>query len=523
MLLISIIALGLGEDIPFLQIPAGASVLLTFSVFLMFVGAFTFWFRKIGPLAFVIIILALVSLDRFGFFDGRHQALGMNYDKIEPYTAETLNRHTSEHTLYSDYLNTVTILNKWKDSYQAFHGVNKKPKAILVCVSGGGLRSSYFTFRSIQILDSMSHGAFFDHTRMISGASGGILGASYFRELYWLNKRGLTENIYEKSKSDPIVKDLLNRIAFKIVSGIFLPHLSENIGSRSYASDRGYSLDDQVMANIPLLRNRRLGDYTQPESEALIPMLIMSPVIINDGRKLFISSTPVSYMTRTVNPSEGVGLGVTGVEFRRFFKNQEPDSLLFVTAFRMNASFPGITPFVSLPSEPPLKLIDAGVADNFGITVAMRFLYVFREWFAANTEGVMILQIRDTERETVARNYHKKSLIGKMMDPLGAFYNAYTQSRDLANEDFLNFSGGLFKGKLQFTSIQYVPEDSAGTKASLSWHLTARERDYIEHSTRQPRNQEVFQYVTDWIKNAEKGGIGHFSFRMEERDSATGK
>ena len=336
-----------------------------------------------------------------------------------------------------------------------------------------------------------------------------MVGAAYFRELYLRTKRGEAINLHDKARAIPIAKDLLNRITFKIVSGIFLPHLTDYIGGREYASDRGFSFDEQLQDNLPEFRDRRLGDYVLPESDATIPMMVLSPVIVNDGRKLFISATPVSYLARTTNPREGIGIGVTGLEFKRFFKDQEPDSLLFATALRMNASFPLITPFVSLPCEPALQLIDAGVADNFGITTAIRFLYVFREWFAMNTDGVMILQIRDTQREGVAKNSEKSNFIGKVFDPLGAFYSSYTQSRDFANEDFLNYTGGLFKGNLEFASIEYVPEDSSGAKASLSWHLTGREVNYIENSLKTRGNKLVFDRVIEWINKEESGESLH--------------
>ena len=501
-LVISIVVLGFGEDVTFFQVPAGVSVLLAFSVIMMFVSAITFWFRKIGPLSFLVLILALVGLDKIGFFDGRHQALGMNYEvKPAEYTPESLALHASEKNISIDYLNTVTILNRWKADYKIFHKGNRNPKAVLICTSGGGHRSGYFTFRAMQVLDSLSKGEFFENSRLITGASGGMIGAAYFRDLYLRKKLGRPMKLHDRSLALPIAKDLLNRVTFKIVSGIFLPHMTDKIGSREYSSDRGYSFDEQLQDNIPEFKDRRLGDYVLPETDAMIPMMVLSPVIINDGRKLFISSTPVSYLARTVNPHEGIGIGVTGIEFKRFFREQEPDSLLFATALRMNASFPLITPFVALPSDPPLKLIDAGVADNFGITTAIRFLYVFREWFAQNTEGVMILQIRDTEREIVpSKENGKTNFLGKIFDPLGAFYSSYTLSRDFANEDFLNFSGGLFKGNLEFASIEYVPEDTIGTKASLSWHLTSREVNYIENSLRQPKNKMVFERIVEWIK-----------------------
>ena len=56
----------------------------------------------------------------------------------------------------------------------------------------------------------------------------------------------------------------------------------------------------------------------------------------------------------------------------------------------MSASFPYITPNVNLPSEPSLEIMDAGLADNFGVSDAVLFLYNFKDWISENTSGVIV-------------------------------------------------------------------------------------------------------------------------------------
>ena len=97
------------------------------------------------------------------------------------------------------------------------------------------------------------------------------------------------------------------------------------------------------------------------ESSALIPMMIFTPTIINDGKKLFISSQHISYMVQNqVQPNMKKHNIIEGVEFRRFFKAQEADSLQFTSALRMSATFPFISPVVSMPSMPVMDVVDAG-------------------------------------------------------------------------------------------------------------------------------------------------------------------
>ena len=46
----------------------------------------------------------------------------------------------------------------------------------------------------------------------------------------------------------------------------------------------------------------------------------------------------------------------------------------------MNASFPYISPAVSLPVDPPRRVVDAGYYDNYGVNLAAAWAYMNREW-----------------------------------------------------------------------------------------------------------------------------------------------
>lgn len=501
-LLVVIMALGLMEQDPAFQIPAGASIFFLFSIFLMLVSAIIFWFRKLGPLALVAFATIYLIFDNIGVFKNQHPALGMNYEiEAAPYTLEHLTSTASETNILTDIQNTEATLNRWVADYQAFKGPEKKPKAIVLCTSGGGLRAAYFTMRVMQKLDSMSQGRFMESTRLITGASGGMVGAAYYRELFLLKKLGQIDDITSREYRDRMKEDLLNRIILKIVTSMFLPTAKEWVGGSKYDSDRGWSFDDQLVANLKVFKDRRLADYIHLEEGAFIPQMIFSPVIMNDGRRLYISAIPASYLTRNYDFDSKLEEGVSGIDFRRFFAKQDADSLLFVTALRMNASFPMITPYVRLPSNPPMEVIDAGVADNYGLETASRYMKHFSKWFVANTSGFMLLQIRDSRLQSLdLPKFKQKNSIGQMLDPIGSMYSAYYMSNDLTTEQYIhNIDDGML-GTMEYNSFQYEPKDSGGIRASLSWHLTPSEISSIESSLENPLNEELFSKVANWLK-----------------------
>ena len=363
-----LVVLGILEDKPYFQFPAASSFLIFFSLFLMLSAALTFWFRKIGFLAFVLLIGIVWAGHYFQILKNRHPAYGMNYE-VAPaaYTDENLDIVQSDDANQMDRINTEKILDRWKLNYQLEHGRRKKPKAVFITSSGGGLRSSYLTFRSLQIIDSLANGKLMEHTRLITGASGGMVGAAYYRELYYRVAQGDSLGPNEKQYCDNLTQDLLNPVIFKFVTGMFLPTQKVKVGDTKYKRDRGYAFDHQLMVNMPEFEGRQLSDYRPAEEQARIPMMILTPIIVNDGRRLYVSATPVTYMTRNIRFAGNYDMGYNGVEFSRFFAAQEGDSLLMATALRMNASFPVVTPYMALPSRPHIRLIDAGAGDNYGI------------------------------------------------------------------------------------------------------------------------------------------------------------
>ena len=51
---------------------------------------------------------------------------------------------------------------------------------------------------------------------------------------------------------------------------------------------------------------------------------------------------------------------------------------------------------MSLPTDPPRHVVDAGYYDNYGMQVSTAWLHANREWLARHTSGVLLIQIRDS-------------------------------------------------------------------------------------------------------------------------------
>ncbi len=504
-----IILLGYFRDNSYFQIPAGASILILISTIIMFMGFFSFWMRGWTMYAIVALLFAANYAIQFRLINPDYQAFGLNYNtKQADYTYENIASLSNKNNYVDDYNKMIFILENWKKKFST----TAKPKMILVCTSGGGQRAAIWVLRSMQAADSVLDGRLMDHTVCITGASGGQVGASYFREKIKLNDTKYIDNM---------AKDILNPVVFSlIVNDIFIRFETFTDGKYMYAKDRGYAFEKQLNVNTAGILNKKVIDYKQYEAEAAIPMVLLTPTIVNDGRKLYISPQPVSFMNAAeIQNTDLLQLKVKGIEFMRFFKEQDAANLGFLSALRMSATFPYITPNINLPSSPAMEIMDAGLTDNFGVIDAVRFSYIFRDWIKKNTSGVVFMCIRDSPKLIPIARKKTPNLFDKIFNPIGSLYASWDWIQDHNDEYFMEYANEFLDGKMEVLELQYSPMPEGyengevsqkeveeyvvktwRQRASLNWHLTKKEKNSVLKTIQTPQNKAVLQKLKESVK-----------------------
>ncbi|MDX1902514.1 MAG: hypothetical protein SFU27_00020 [Thermonemataceae bacterium] len=215
-----VMVLGYFEENPYFQIPAGASLVLLFTLFIMFAGALTFWLKKWLISSIIIAAFFFNHFTKSEWFNQAYEVYGINYDTPQKpaYTIEAVTSHISDQYFKEDYDSTLLALNNWREKFPK----KEPPKMIFICTSGGGQRASVWTMRTLQYVDSTLGGELMNHSMMITGASGGLVGAAYFRELYLRQQEGENIDLYAKEYFDNIARDNLNAITFSwVVNDIF--------------------------------------------------------------------------------------------------------------------------------------------------------------------------------------------------------------------------------------------------------------------------------------------------------------
>ncbi len=496
---IILIALGGFMDRPALRLPTGASIFLLASILMAVAGAVSYWFNKWRVTGILLLLFFINMLTRNDLFHHKNKAYGLDYS-TEPalYQPDSLKRFTTPANVAADKQTTIRILENWKKKVAPRGG---KPKMLFYCVSGGGLKSAAWSTLVLQMADSLTGGKFMDQTVLISGASGGMLGSTYYRELALRSKLGENTDRYCQDHIYTISQDLLNPISFTIITNdLFLPWASFEEGGHRYKKDRGYIFEKAFNENTNGLLAKNIGDYAQPERDALIPMVFITPSIVNDGRRLVISSQPVSYMM--VEPA-GVdipfSIQVDAVDFGQLFKKQGAENLRFTTALRMNATYPYVLPNVTLPSEPAIEVLDAGFRDNFGLKSATRFVTVFKDWIKENTGGVVFVIVRAFDRDHTIASNDNQGILETIFNPLEIAFKVISL-QDYEHDNELGFLYDML-GKDHFDLIRFTYRPSQYLKDSpISFYLTERERKDIIDGINSPESQASLQQLMKVLK-----------------------
>lgn len=484
--ILSFITIGTLTEYDIFVLPAGANILLLATMLLMLLSALFSWFKG---WTFTIILASLVVFNLFiykkNFLSAESRAYGLDYSTDVDLSAYHESNLPKASRIAEDRENTLHILQQ---RVQALSKNGKeKPKLVFINSSGGGIRSALWTFRCLSYLDSVSNGELFKHTQLITGASGGMIGVNLYRELLLDSVPFSSEAYY-----DALGKDLLNPLSVSLVTNdLFVRYKKFEDNGHQYTKDRGYYWEKYIRKNTNGHFTRRLGDFAKPEQEASLPMTIFSPVVVNDGRKLLISATGVSYMSIK---AKGPGYPIfENYDFRDVFRHNNPDSLRISSALRMNATFPYILPSTVLPTKNATLAMDAGLRDNYGFSLTTDYIWAFRKWLQRNTSGVIIIQLRDLEKKATELKDLDKSFLAKISSPINSLYGNLFNVHNYQEDQLFKLLSEAVDFPIEFYQLELFQSEQ--NKVSLSFHLSSIEKKFIHEGIMDEKNQERIERI----------------------------
>jgi len=495
---VSFIVMGMFREFPFFELPAGMSIVLLLSIILMLFSILRSWFKYWTYPILILIVLTMNFLsEKSSFFQYENYAYGLSYkpaDLIAFSFKEIQKKADNPKFNNQSRANFIRMLNAWKKQTG-----QSKPKLVIVMTSGGGSRSALWTYSVLSNANHKLSGQLAQNMQLITGASGGMVGASYFRSLLLKQKLGEKVHLTDKKYSYNIAKDLLNKLSVSAYSNdLFVRFQSFKIGGNVYTKDRGYAFEQQLHQNTDFVMDRPLSFFEKYEQEGLIPTMIFSPTIVNNGRRLLISSQSLAFLSHPAGPTN-LTKSYENIDFQTYFKRNSTDSLRFGSVMRMSATFPFVLPMVSMPTYPEMQLMDAGIRDNYGGKIMLEYLFEMQDWIKENTSGVVVVQVRDTKKILTGEELLQVSLFDKLTLPFGNMYANFTNTQDFDQDEMMKigFKGFPFSIDLVAFNLREAKKD----RISLSWHLTSQEKLKIARAWKSKGNQAAMLQLQKLLSN----------------------
>ena len=451
----------------------------------------------------------------------------------------------------------TAILDAWKNSVGRPTGpgdpASARPILVAVATCGGALRAGVWT---AAVLDAIGNEVpeFPKHVRYVTGASGGMVGAALFvTSRVWAPAAGALP------ETPPAIGGLANRFANDYLSPItrqfILRDLPFAIFPWRQSYDRGHALEDAMVNGGKLTElGYTFSQLLGAERQGQIPSLVFSPMLVEDGRRLLISNLDLDDLTTidgedllSESRSEIVELiesetrqkllprdslefrkinAISAVEFFRLFP-QARDTFQVVTAVRMNATFPVVTPAGVLPTDSPRQVVDAGYYDNYGVDLASALIFAHREWIAQNTAGVLLVQIRAFRNEKQLKVLDQPVLseglvntasnvtnilargIRWLTSPVTGLAEARQAVMHYRNDGQVDVLDHYFRDRVKsdpdffktvvFTCDTEIKSTDEQQVETLNWHLSDEEMAQIKKNmTSRDQNQIRLKKMTAW-------------------------
>lgn len=490
--------LGFFNEYEILEVPAATSIVLLLTICLMLYSALHAWLRNWFYPALVFILFGMNFLSKTTqLFHYTNYAYGLSYDtsKFSEYSVARVKKiSNNSHKNQTSYAAYIQTLEAWKKQTG-----QEKPKLIIVNTSGGGSRSAYWTSLVLQQLNEASDFEFQKHTQMMTGASGGMIGAAYYRELArrrnWKGSKAITT----KKIRNEIGSDILNKLSFMAsTNDIFVRYQKIEYNGNSYTKDRGYAFEQRLLKNTGNILNYNLGDYKKVEQQGQIPTLIFTPTIINDGRRVMIASQELHFLASGHYAGDHLSELYENIEIRGLLDKQDIDKLRFTTVIRASATFPFVMPMITLPTSPSIQLMDAGLRDNYGTKTTMLFLHSLEEWIAENTSGVIVVEIRDTRKVYEEEQFKDVSFFDKLTLPFGNTYHNFPRIQSYNQKELEQL--GLKSLDFPVETVVFNLLEQKKERISLSWHLTQAEKLKIESALNHEANKDAVRSVKEALQ-----------------------
>jgi len=379
-------------------------------------------------------------------------------------------------------------------------------KPVLVAASGGGIQASAWMTTVMERLDRESRGELRKHVALVSGVSGGSVGAFHLGNQWNGDWRIPMKHARLSS---------LDRVAWATVSLDLFRPLTALASFGDW--DRGDAFERELDRHIGNAApgSNTLGQWSA-RTLAESPAFLFNATVVETGRIVAFSTTELpseSFVER--NSMFRLDSPVfESMSHRRFFDTYCPDARIgdvrVATAVRLSASFPYVSPAARPKGEFTscnYHFVDGGYYDNFGLVSLLLWLDDGLESMspderrALDTISIVIIRgrypnesldytrMKDRQRNTMQKGaWNSKDQVAA---PLAVLQSMRSYLQWEGRTPALRLLVSKWKDSVKFNFIP-IAYDSAGIDDSnplcaeepLSWKLTPAQQRCIDNQVR---------------------------------------
>lgn len=430
-------------------VPALASPLLALMVFGWFGGALQFWLCAYHiSLLMVLVVLGVINT----WLPGSDHTYGMvNHSR--------------------DQAGKPILAGSPLEVLQAGNG----SRAIVVAAAGGGIQAAAWTTRVLYGLNEETGGALNRMLRLLSGISGGSMGAACY--VNWIANPEQARNPFEAA-SDGSLDEVAWGLAWPDLLRFFLPFVFGWMPDRGTALELAWEGNSRASKNDPRQLTGAMSEWNTRSRAGTLPGLILNSTMVETGAPLMMGTTEID-MTKNELCLTG---WKTGDQLHR--RGNQLMDVPVVRAARLSASFPYVSPSArpANANQSP-HMIDGGLYDNYGMATLTEWLNQALEEqeekpTGKRVESVLIIETNGfpATKDTIPKKT-RAGWVFQLVAVIAALVSVRTTSQ-VCNRDFqADLLAEKWRGKVD---IQKVSFNYKGKHIPLSWHLTPEQIQAIE-------------------------------------------
>lgn len=367
----------------------------------------------------------------------------------------------------------------------------------VVCAAGGGIQAAAWTARVLEELcaDEELGRSFGRSIALISSTSGGSTGAYHFLETF--SEEGVpgadvpNGGVFDAAFSSSLEEALWGLLYPDAARALFPIHFPRR-HDRGWAIERAWLRHTNAMLGKPGRAPTRWSDWTRRTESGALPAVIFNSTIVESGQQLLLSTVDLGDAD-DASPQRGT------TTLQSVYGQQEPVDLDAVTAARLSATFPLISPASrarfdlesrKLGHAPAWHVVDGGFYDNPAIVPALTWMrqVLVDDAPKAHIRKVLVIHIdgfpagvrRDRFDSLEAPGGRGQSVAAAALWPVQTLASVRGSSQT---------SRGMFELELladrfpQIVQVSFRPGAyPSGEAPPLSWQLSATDRTHLDES-----------------------------------------